>query len=100
MKTERFERACCWPINSVRRCGRSVLSAPSSSRRSAVTSRGGELNASSQCALPAVFVRQEIRDRCYCRTVCTRHDHASIAIIVPDQLAAAPAGGHDDDGLV
>ena len=38
IKTARFERACCWPMNSTRRCGRSDVLAASSSRRSAVTS--------------------------------------------------------------
>src|SRR4051812_33819497 len=40
MKIERLARACCWPTNSDNSCGRSAVSAPSSSRRSGVTMRG------------------------------------------------------------
>src|ERR1044071_8808222 len=43
MNTERLARACCWPMNSDRRCGRSEVSARSSSRRSAATTRRGGL---------------------------------------------------------
>src|SRR6266436_5358173 len=41
MKTARLARACCWPTNSDKSCGRSAVSPPSSLRRSGVTMREG-----------------------------------------------------------
>src|SRR5262245_31606085 len=102
MNTARFERACCWPMNSASRCGRSELSAASSSRRSAVTRRRGiELKEpSSQRALPAVLVGQQLADGGNRRAVAAGYDDAGVAIIVPDQLAAAPARRHHHDRLI
>src|SRR5262245_7446062 len=102
MNTARFERACCWPMNSASRCGRSEPSAASSSRRSAVTRRRGtELKEpSSQRALPAVLVGQQLADAGDGRAVAAGHDDAGVAIIVPDQLAAAPARRHHHDRLI
>src|SRR5438552_11834784 len=99
MNTDKFERACCWPMNSLSRCGRSELSAASSSRRSGVTRRRGlELNGpSSQRALAAVLVRQQLADRRDDRTSGARHDDAGVAIVIPDQLAAAAAWRHHGD---
>src|SRR5262249_18748379 len=106
MKTARFERACCWPMNSLSRCGRNEESTLSSSRRSAVSRRAvaldpaGEINRSSQCALPAVLVRQELADRRNGGTVCRRHDDAGVSIVIPNQLAAAAAWRYDRDRLI
>src|SRR6476661_3013470 len=102
MNTARLERACCWPMNSASRCGRSELSAASSSRRSAITRRRGEVvtESSSQRALPAVLVRQQLTDGGDRGPVCAGHDDAGVAVVVPDQLAATPARGHHHDGLV
>src|SRR6185437_14219894 len=102
MKTARFERACCWPTNSASRCGRSELSAASSSLRSAVTRRRGVVvtEPSSQRALPAVLVRQQLADGGDRRSVRPGHDDAGVAVIIPDQLTATPARRHHHDGLV
>src|SRR5215510_16008263 len=100
MNTDRIERACCCPMNSRKRCGRSEPSVASSSRRSAVTRRRevGFKEASSQRTFAAVFVGQQLANAADAGAVGAGHDHASIAIIVPDQLAAAPAGRHYEDG--
>src|ERR1700745_3357628 len=89
-------------MNSPSRCGRSEPSAASSSRRSAVTTRRGvELNAaSSQRALPAVLVRQQLANPSDHGPVRAGHDDAGIAIIVPNQLTAASARRHHTDGLI
>src|SRR5271165_555964 len=104
MKTARFERAWLWPMNSVSRCGRNEVSAVSSSRRSDVTSLvvapAVELKSPSQCALPAVLVRQQVADRRDGRTVRRGHDDAGFAVVVPNELAATPAGRHDGNGPV
>src|SRR5262245_51816175 len=103
MNTERLERACCWPMNSLSRCGRSEPSAASSSsRRSAVTRRRGVgLNeVSSQRALATVFVRQQFADIGDHGAVGAGHDDAGVAIVVPDQLAAAAARRHYGDRLI
>src|SRR6266567_8236046 len=39
MKTDRFSRACCWPMNSASRLGRRLASSSSSSRRSGAIRR-------------------------------------------------------------
>ena len=102
MNTDRFERACCWPMNSASRCGRSELSAASSSRRSAVTRRRGVV---------VTDHPHSVRSRLYLfgsnspmaaitGPFAARHDDAGVAVIVPDQLAATPARRHHHDGLV
>src|SRR5438876_6381734 len=102
MNTERFERACCCPMNSRSRCGRSEPSVASSSRRSAITSRRevGFKEAPSQRALAAIFVGQQLADAADGGAVDAGYDHASVAIVTPDQLAAAPAWRHYDDSLM
>src|SRR5262245_14969665 len=57
-------------------------------------------DASSQRALPAVLVRQQLADTSDDGTVRAGHDDAGVAIVVPNQLAAAPARRHHDDGLI
>src|SRR5712672_512312 len=119
MNTDRFARACCWPMNSPSRCGRSEVSATSSSRRSGVTKRrGDELNANSskvcvvvtsgetrsallndalQIALAPILVGQQLADRRYSRSLLAGNDDAGVAIIVPDQLPTASAGRDHGD---
>src|SRR5581483_3544449 len=102
MNTARFARACCCPMNSASRCGRSEVSAASSSRRSALTRRRGEVlkRCPSQRALAAVLVRQELADGGDHRAACARHDDAGVAVVVEDQLAAGAAGRNHRDGLI
>src|SRR6516165_12342277 len=102
MKTLRFERACCWPMNPPLRCGRSDVSAASSSRRSPETwRRGFKLTArSSQAVLAAIFVRDQLANRRDRRTIGVGHDDAGVAVVIPDQFAATAARGHDRDRLI
>src|SRR5262245_55117606 len=97
--TERFERACCCPMNSASRCGRSELSTLSSVRRSAATRRGVELKQSSQRSLPAVLVGEQIADWRDRGTVRARHDHPCLAVVIPNQFAAAAAGRYHRNSL-
>src|ERR1700738_2300843 len=92
MKTDRFERACCWPMNSVRRCGRNEPSALSSSRRSALTSLGAELKCSSQGPLAAIFVRQQLADGRDGGPVSSGYNDASVAVVIPNELRQLPQG--------
>src|SRR5437763_7252885 len=94
-------------MNSASRCGRNEVSTLSSARRSAVSRRAvelaaaaGELKPSSQCALPAVFVGQQLADAGNGGPVSRRDNDAGVAVVIPDELAAAAARGHDGDGLV
>src|SRR5262249_27852763 len=102
MNTLRFERACCWPMNSPSRCGRSEVSAASSSRRSPETwRRGFKLTArSSQAPLAAVFVRDQLANGGDRRTIGAGHDDAGVAVVIPDQFAAAAARRYDCDDLI
>src|SRR5436305_1768576 len=97
MNTDRLARACCWPMNSDSRCGRSEVSAASSSRRSAATRRRGVVLKASVPPFAAVLVRQELADLDRLRAVRSRYDDAGVAIVVPDQLPASAAGRHHGD---
>src|SRR5262245_50399168 len=102
MNTPRLARACCWPMNSDSRCGRSDGSPASSSRRSGVTRRRGVVGTerSSKNALAAVLVGQQVADGRYDRPLRARHDDTGVAVVIPDQFAAASAGRNDVDGLI
>src|SRR6266446_5623042 len=67
MKTARLARACCWPTNSDKSCGRSAVSPPSSLRRSGVTMREGvvmlERYLEARAARPALGLPSPLRGR-------------------------------------
>src|SRR2546430_693899 len=103
MNTPRLAQAWAWPMTSESRCGRSDASAASSSRRSELTRR--REFAFNERALLDVFsarvlVGKQLADRRDRGTIFSRDDDAGVAIVVPDQLAAAPARRHHGDGLI